>query len=57
MRIGKAGYTVLAGKVEGMVLFMILRATVRAKDFVGGTVDTVFTLTTKGLRELTRRNT
>ena len=44
------------GKVRDMVLFMILRAMVRVKDFVDGTADTVFMLITKGLRELTQRN-
>ena len=56
MRIGKVEYTVLAEKARDMVLFMILRATVRAKDFVDGTADTVFTPITKELRELTRRS-
>ena len=56
MRIGKVGYTVLAVKVRDMALFMTLRATVRAKDFVGGTADIVFMPIMKGLRELTRRN-
>lgn len=57
MRIDKVECTALVGKARDMAHFMILRAMVRVRDFVDGTADTVFTLTTKGRREHTRRNT